>query len=333
MARMAEQLDAPSHRRTTALNLAFALAGAALLYLTVRRVGWADVQSSLTRIGWWYLVILMLGGFRFAARSSAWVVCAQPDRLSLRDAFAATLASDALGNLTPLGLLASEPAKVFIVKDRLPLVRAVASVAAENAFYSVTVLAMIAAGALAFFAVANVAPTLRMVAQATLVGVAVGGVLAVWAARRQPAVLTRVARVLARITGRKATSLDRLREIEVHFYALLTWPAGRIARVFFWHALFHVGAVTEVFLVLRLVSSGATLLQAFVLETTGRLIVVVFKFVPYRLGIDEAGTALVARALTLDPTAGVALAMVRRIRILFWNGVGLLLLTLTRLRR
>ena len=69
------------------------------------------------------------------------------------------------------------------------------------------------------------------------------------------------------------------------------------------------------------------------LETTGRLIVVVFKFVPYRLGVDEAGTALVARALTLDPSAGVILALVRRIRILIWNGVGLVLFTAARLRR
>jgi hypothetical protein len=99
-----------------------------------------------------------------------------------------------------------------------------------------------------------------------------------------------------------------------------------MARVLFWEALFHIGAVAEVFIVLRVVSSGASLAQAFILETTGRLIVVVFKFVPYRLGVDEAGAALVARALALDPTAGVTLALVRRIRILVWNGVGLLFL-------
>jgi hypothetical protein len=63
-----------------------------------------------------------------------------------------------------------------------------------------------------------------------------------------------------------------------------------------------------------------------VLETAGRLIVVAFKFVPYRLGVDEAGAALVARALTLDPAVGVALALVRRIRILCWNAVGLIAL-------
>ena len=69
-----------------------------------------------------------------------------------------------------------------------------------------------------------------------------------------------------------------------------------------------------------------TLVEAFVLETAGRLIVVAFKFVPYRLGVDEAGTALVARALAIDPTAGVTIALVRRLRVVFWNAIGLALL-------
>jgi hypothetical protein len=290
--------------RNTALNLIFAIAGGALLYVTVQRVGWTDVQASVTAIGWWYLGVLMLGGLRFAARSMAWTVCAQPEHLSLSDAFRASLAGDALGNMTPLGVFASEPAKMLLVRNRIPVVTAVASVAAENAFYMASVLVMIGAGALAFFSVASVVPVLGTFA--------------------------RIAGALATVTGRHATSVDRLREIEVHFYALLTWPMARIARVLLWEALFHLGAVAEVFLVLQVIASGATLLDAFILETTGRLIVVVFKFVPYRLGVDEAGTALVANALRLNPTVGVTLALVRRIRILIWNAVGLLLLVVRR---
>jgi Lysylphosphatidylglycerol synthase TM region len=317
----------PASARATALNIFFALAGGALLVITVRRVGWADVQSSVTAIGWWYAAILALGGLRFAARSAAWTVCARPERLRVRDAFAATLVGDALGNLTPLGLLASEPAKVLIVKNRVSTVTAVASVAAENTFYTVSVLAMIALGAIGFFAATSVPAALRVAVQAALAGVFVVGLIGVWAMRQRPAILTRMAGVVARLTGREVTSIDRLRQIEVHFYAFLMWPAGRIVRVFVWEALFHIGAVAEVFLVLRLVSN-ATLLQAFVLEATGRFIVVVFKFVPYRLGVDEAGTAIVARALALDPTVGVALALVRRIRILIWNSIGLIVLAL-----
>jgi hypothetical protein len=291
----------------------------------VRRVGWGDVQASVAAIGAWYVLVVALGGLRFAARAAAWTVCAKPERLSVVDAFRATLVGDALGNITPLGILASEPAKMLLVRDRMPVVNAVASVAAENAFYMASVVLMIAAGAVVFFGIAQVPPTLALVARAALAAAVAGGFIAIWIARQQPAVLTRLAGVVATVTGRRATSVDRLREIEVHFYALLRWPLSRIARVFLWEAAFHVGAVAEVYLVLQVISSGATLLQVFVLGTAGRLIVVVFKFVPYRLGVDEAGTALVARALALDPTVGVTLALVRRIRILIWNSVGLVL--------
>ena len=67
------------------------------------------------------------------------------------------------------------------------------------------------------------------------------------------------------------------------------------------------------------------MVEAFLLESTGRLIVVAFKFVPYRLGVDEAGSALVASALGLEPTVGVTLALVRKLRILCWNAVGVAL--------
>jgi hypothetical protein len=276
--------------------------------------------------------VVIIAGLRFAARSLAWISCAEPSNLKLADAFAATIAGDALGNVTPLGVLASEPAKVYFVNRQMPTVAAVASVAAENAFYTASVLVMIGAGALTFFNVANLAPSLRLGAQIVVAGVVVTGIIGVWVLRRRPAILSTLARSVARWSGRAATAPDRLREIEVHFYALLTWPFARIARVVWWEAVFHVAAVAEVFLVMRLLPTGRpiTLVDAFVLETAGRLITVAFKFVPYRLGIDEAGSAVVARALAIDPAVGVALALVRKLRILWWNAVGLLLLATKR---
>jgi hypothetical protein len=313
-------------------NLAFALLGALLLLVIVQRVGWAAVQQSLTDIGAWYVPIVLLGGARFAARARAWQVCAGTTSLSLRRALSATLAGDALGNVTPFGVLASEPTKVFFVNDRLPTVTAVSSVAAENAFYVTSVLVMLVAGSLTFFQIGAVPAGVRVGGQIMFGVVMLGAVGGIWVLRRQPAVLSRVARLVAAWTGRGRTAPDRLREIEVHFYAVLTWPWTRIAHALAWEAGFHAAAVAEVFLVLQVLPTTrtATWLDAFVLETAGRLIVVAFKFVPYRLGVDEAGSAMVARALALDPTTGVALALVRRLRIVFWNGVGLLLLAIRR---
>jgi hypothetical protein len=100
-------------------------------------------------------------------------------------------------------------------------------------------------------------------------------------------------------------------------------------------AVFHLVAVLEVLLVLRLLpwGRGTSVVDAFVLESTGRLIVVAFKFIPYRLGVDEVGSAAVARALAFDPALGVTLALVRRIRVLFWNAIGLVVLAVTQSSR
>jgi hypothetical protein len=325
---------AESHsQRKTLLNIALAVIGGVLLIVTVRRVGWTDVQHSVASLGWWFVPILALGGIRFAARARAWVECARTfatDRSSLPvwPLLRATIAADALGNLTPLGLLASEPAKVYFVNQHVPILTAVSSVAAENAFYIASVLTMIGAGALTFFELADLSNTLQLAAQALLAAVMLGALSGLWIARRQPAILSRLAQLVARLTGRGAVAPERLRELEVHFYAVLRWPASRMARVLMWEALFHAAAVAEVYLVLRLLPAGRpiTLVDAFVLETAGRLIIVAFKFVPYRLGVDEAGSALVARALAIDPAVGVTLALVRRIRILCWNAAGLGLL-------
>jgi hypothetical protein len=323
------------------------LVGVALLLVTIRRVGWDSVLESVRRVGWWFAPILALGGLRFAARAAAWSVCirgildtrsARPLRESAAAAadapvrwsalVQATLASDALGNLTPLGLLASEPAKVLLLRGRLPTVTAASSVAAENAFYVASVLLMLGAGALAFSELANLPPGLQRAAQVVLALVVTALPLAFWVARSRPAILSRLAQRAAPLLGRGSAAPERLRDLEDRFYSVLEWPAGRTAQVALFEASFHLLAVAEVFITLKALPAtrNATLLDAFVLETAGRLVVVAFKFVPYRLGVDEAGAALVAGALALDPASGVALALIRRIRILFWNGVGVVLL-------
>jgi hypothetical protein len=329
----------PSH---TILNLVLAAIGAALLVVTVQRVGWADVQAGLGYVGWWFVVVVILGGIRFGARARAWMACVralernttrtQNSELRLPDFLSAVLAGDALGNLTPLGVLASEPAKVLMMRARLSTAGAIASVALENTFYIASVVAMLAAGAMVFLSRTNVPDGLRVTVQAILAGTVLAALAGVVSARYQPALVSRVARILATWTGRGRQSLDQLAHIEALFYGMIRWPMRSIASILGWEALFHAVAVVEVFLVLRLLPGGSatSLADAFVLETTGRLIAVAFKFVPYRLGVDEAGTALVARALSLDPTGGVTLALIRRIRILCWNAIGLVLLARAR---
>ena len=84
--------------------------------------------------------------------------------------------------------------------------------------------------------------------------------------------------------------------------------------------------MAEVWLVLRLLpgAADATLVDAFLLESAGRFVTIAFKFIPYRLGIDEAGSGAVAQVIGMGPAAGVTLALVRRLRIMVLNVFGLI---------
>lgn len=320
--------------RFSLLNIVVAAIGAALLVFTVRRVGWAEVVSGVTSIGWWFLLVVMLGASRMACRSRAWMACANEPgagTLTFGAAFSAMLAADALGNLTPLGLLASEPTKIMMTRARISTVTSVASVTIENAFYTASVAMVLLAGTWFFFQRADVPPALEQLAEVIVVAILVAAVAGFWMARSQPAVLSRFAPVIMRLAGRASVPAGAFREVEARIYGVLRWPFLRLTRVAIWEVAFHIAAVAEVWLVLRLLpaAAGATLVDAFLLESAGRFVTIAFKFIPYRLGIDEAGSGAVAQIIGIGPAAGVTLALVRRLRILVLNAVGLVRLANT----
>ena len=329
-------LPSPStpRSRLPLLGVVSAAVGAALLVVTIRQVGWTEIQRGVGAVGGWFVIVVLLGGVRFFARARSWILCATQigaPGLTARAAFGAVLAGDAVGNLTPLGLLASEPTKVLLVRRTLATGPALTSVALDNGFYTLSVLVMIAAGAWALVRQVSLDATLRLVAEGVLASVFVAAAIGVWLATQRPAILSRLAQLTARVAGHEARSPEVLRDVEARFYGVFAWPPAVLWAAAGWQAAFHLGAILEVWVILLVLSGGtASLAQAFVLESAGRLITVLFKVIPFRMGVDEAGAAVIATALGIPASHGVALALVRKLRILVWNGVGLVVLARAR---
>ena len=72
--------------------------------------------------------------------------------------------------------------------------------------------------------------------------------------------------------------------------------------------------------------SGRTLLLALILETVERVITIAFKFVPLRVGVDQAGSGLAAGVIGVGAAGGVTIATIRTARNLCWAALGLVLL-------
>jgi hypothetical protein len=141
---------------------------------------------------------------------------------------------------------------------------------------------------------------------------------------RQPALISRALRIAPRLTKHA----DRVRALESDLYSFASRRRAVLPALATAEVGFHALGVAEAYLTLWLIDgTPPTLFTAFILETANRLITVVFKFVPLRLGVDEAATAfLTEQVLGMGLRPGLSTAIVRKIRVLFWAVAGGLVL-------
>ena len=305
-----------------------AVAGLALFAYFVERAGVDEVIGGIRRIGWAFLAVLALSGLRFVARALAWSRCMPAGhRLGLRHLLPAFLAGDAVGNLTPMSLIVGEPVKALYLRDRAPLGRTLPALAVENLFYTLSTVVVLAAGGVALYLLVQPPATDWLVTGApvaTLALLVVGAHWIIW--HHVPvgsATLSWLAgrglapRFLARVAARAHEAERRLHD---------EYPRerGRLLVVAALEFSFHLLAILEIAVVLALISDRPpTVSEAFVFEAANRFINVIFKFVPMRIGVDEAGTAMFADLLAFGGTTGVTMAVVRKGRMLVWMVVGM----------
>lgn len=319
-------------RRFAPLGIIFGVLGFALFAYFVSYAGVGEIISNIQRLGAGFILILAVSSIRYMVRALAWTHCIEPPhRLPFRSAFAARLMGDALGNIIPfVSVAVSEPSKAVFVKDRVPLMVGLSGLAIENIFYALSVALFIFTGTATLLLTFTLPKALRYASIGALVVTVLIIPLAYLIIRRQTRFLSgalgylgdrRVARTLI---GKLKPRAESLEERVYRFYAT---SQRSFILIFALDSCFHLAGVLEVFITLSFISPVApTLTQAFILESVNRIIIVAFKFIPLRAGVDEGGTGQVSKVLGFARGIGETLAIVRKGRDIFWAAIGLLLI-------
>lgn len=310
----------------TAAGAVTAIAGIVLFIVLVWRYP-HDIWTGFQKIGWGLAVIVALGGLRFAIRSAAWLLCVEPPhKLGFTTAFTAVVCGDAVGNVTPLGPLASEPTKIACVRGHIPIGPALTALAIENIIYTLSVGAMIAAGAAALLFTVDLPVQLREFTQIAIAAIGSMFLVVAWVLWRRPAVVT----ALLPVARLAESRIDRLRAVEREVLTFASRRRQAIVPLVGLELSFHALGVLEKHLTLWLIlGAPPPILSSFIVETADRLITVAFKFLPFQVGVGEAGTGLITVLLRLGDSAaatGVIISIVRKARMGIWSLIGTALL-------
>ena len=321
------------NKKLARFGIVFAVLGLLLFAYFVRKAGVPQIFDGIKRLGLGFLLILAISSTRHIVRALAWTKCFEaPYSLRFRHAFAARLMGDAVGNIVPLASAAvSEPSKAAFVTNRVPLLASLSAIALENIFYSLSVVLFIFSGTAALLLNFSLPKPLRYASIVALVITLAIVPLGFLILRKRFKFLSGsmsflYGRGLARAWMEKG--IPAARALEDRIYGFYEGNSQRCIAIFLLELCFHAAGITEIFVVLWFISDliAPTLLTAFILESVNRVIIVVFKFIPFRTGVDEAGTGMLSEVLGFTTAIGVTLAIVRKARDLFWTAVGMALI-------
>jgi hypothetical protein len=201
------------------------------------------------------------------------------------------------------------------------------ALAVENLLYTLSAAAMIAAGTLALLFTFEPPPQIRQIGEIAVVaviGLFAASMVLLW---RRPALLSRWIPMVAKEGTALHSQTGRVRALEQQIYTFATRRPGALLTVAGCEGLFHALGIVEAYITLEAITGAApSVLTAFILETAQRLMTVVFKVVPFQMGVGELGTAAVTNVLGLGTTVGVTVAIIRKARMAAWAAAGAALL-------
>lgn len=324
-----DSVKRPGKKGLTPFGIIAFLAGIALFAYFVRKAGVGQILEGISRLGAGFVLVIAISSIRQIVRSIAWTLCMEaPYRLRFRDAIRARIMGDAMGNVIPFaGFLVSEPAKPALIRDRVPLTAGISALAIENTFYALSVALFIFSGMTALLLSFNVTKGLRIISIVTLVVIVFVIALGASLIFKRLRFISGTAGFLHR-RGLDAKWIEKTQSIEERIYGFYRRNQSRFLPIILLEACFHLAGVTEIYVVLSFISPNQppTFLTAFILESVNRVITVAFKFIPLRMGVDEAGTGRVSKVLQFAEVTGVTLAIVRKARDVFWAATGMILL-------
>ncbi len=298
--------------------------GLSLLATLLYQVGWEALRDTLLVLQWKYLIILTYPMSWMLLNTAGWYVSRHPGGLVIPFfiLFKIRLAGETFNSLLPSSYVGGEPVKAKLLSQWIPLNEAASSVLIAKSAQSIGLLLFIGMGL-----IIGLPPTAtpgQKQAGWIAFGILTAGVLIfTWLLGHQS--FSRIGRVLHRFTRipwlqAQETRLTRLDASLGQFYRECK---GRFLWSALWHGAGWIAGMLELVVVFYLMGTPISWRQAWFMGALAQLGAVIGLISPGGLGFYEGGHYMAAMLLGLPPSLGVSASLIRRVREIFWDGVGL----------
>jgi phosphatidylglycerophosphate synthase len=305
--------------------------GILLFIHLIHRAGPAKLLASMVALGWGLALVIAWGGVAHILKTWAWRLTLLDGKyqVSFARMLGLRLSSEAVGQFGGLAQLVGEGLRVSLLSPAIPLKHSIASVTIDRALFVVSAAVVTLLGLSAVLIVLPLPH--KLILYAIVFGCLLLGfvLLSAIAIRNRWPLFSRTGEFAGRIRYLKPL-IDRERLL-IHSVEETLFDFYHRTPKVFWASLLlnlacHAAAIVEVYLIVWLMGARLTVFGALAIEALTKLVNIAGTFNPGNIGTYEGGNMLITKMFGLTAAAGLTLAFARRLRALFWAGVGILCL-------
>ncbi len=314
----------------------FFFLGLAFLAYLIYRMGLGTILQNISRVGPWFTVICVLGGIWLFLQAIAWREILRRDfqPVPLWFLFKVKIISDAINTILPSANLGGETTRAYLTRRYLSLKESLAGIIVDKTYeLAGSILFMILGFTLAF--AGSIFPkSLILPAILCLVIISIGIFLFIGFQLRG------IYKILLRFFGfiplinrfllSKETQIQNLEQLLKKLYRA---PWQRASLVLGLHFAARITGAVEALVILRLLDIPVSFIEALFIIAMVAGINTIFFLIPGQWGIAEGAHVFILQAMGFPPEIGLSLGIIKRIRKLFFAGLGFLFLLFQQSRR
>ncbi len=306
------------------------VAGLGLVVLLVLHIGPRVIVDLIVVVRWRFLAIAATYALYVLVRATALWTMLDAGLVPYADVLRIRLSGEAVEVLTFTGPFLAEPAKSLLLTARgVAPASAFAADLTEYLLYAAVSSSLALIGLSVLLSKDSVPSSVQIAAIviATLTAAFLGAVL--FAAITGIGLIVPVVRAARRVFGARAEHAARaFADVEALMIDLLHHHPRRCAGVAAIEAVAQAALVYEMWLIIGALGFSRSWSSALVVEGGIKFVATAFSFIPGQLGASETVYTLLARAIGLPSSAGLAVALVRRLRSIAVATAGVCVLTL-----
>lgn len=306
-------------------KILFLVLGLIFFAFLIYEVGPAQIWSSLVAVGWGFISIFALWLLYYFFQNFAWAIIMRKTfrEVGFLSLLKARIAGEAMNGLIPLGNFGGEPVKAYILAEKTSQTEIVASLILDKTIFAFGSLLYIFSGlVLAVFALSELGWEIKFLIFA-IIALMVYGL--VWFVRKK----TFFTQLCSKLEGWGIATtffrkrMQNIRKMDERIESFYRSNKRRFIASLLLHFFAKIINAFEFYLIFKYLGFELTFIHALCINSLSIMINALFMFVPGHWGIAEGAQGFIFLAIGLEPSDGVAVGVVRRVRHIFYTLIGL----------